>query len=116
MLGLLAAHFIGDWFLQPRWMATEKSKNFNTLCKHLFIVSILLFAVSFPVLGWFKAAVATLMNAYAHGLIDWFGWGWYKKKFATYTDKGHLNNYWFYTTIGIDQFLHLALIVILFTT
>ena len=116
ILGLVAAHFIGDWICQPRWMAVNKSKCFPTLLRHLCIVSFFLLLVSIPVLGLLPALLAVSLNAYAHGIIDWYGWKWYKRKFEFLSDHEHLNNYWFYTTIAIDQFLHLAIIIILFTT
>jgi hypothetical protein len=111
---LLFAHFFGDWIWQPRWMALKKSSEIKVLFHHVYRVSLCLFAVAV----WFKGPILTLLlvaiNALTHIFIDWFGWSYYKKRFASYTIEQHFGNYWFYTNIAVDQFLHLAIIFLLF--
>jgi Protein of unknown function (DUF3307) len=113
-LALLAAHFIGDWLYQSREMARNKSSDPDVLFKHVSIVSLWIFCATLPFVGFWMAAVGTLANFFLHCVIDWYGWTWYKKKFSHYSIEEHFNNYWFYTTIAIDQFLHLAILFILF--
>jgi hypothetical protein len=119
---LIGAHFFGDWYLQPRWMATSKSSDFNTLSLHVGTVSLILglalfHTVALPILLW-KLGV----NAIIHGIIDWNLWTFYKRivrnegprtdvemaKFEYWKDKR------FYDFIALDQFMHLATLAILF--
>ncbi len=110
----MAAHFLGDWALQSRDMAVRKSSEFEVLRDHLMIVSLFLLIASAPFVGIGTACLFTISNMYFHGVIDWFGWSFYKKKFAHLTIEEHFKNYWFYTTIAIDQFLHIAIIILIF--
>ncbi len=114
VIALLAAHFFGDWILQSRDMAVRKSSDIQMLFKHCCIVSACLFFVAVPFIGFWKAGFCVLINFYFHALIDWHGWTIYKKKFVGLTLEEHFKNYWFYFTIAIDQFLHLAIIFLLF--
>ena len=119
---LIGSHFLGDWYLQSRQMATNKSSDFNVLLHHVGIVSLVLVlalfhTIAFPVLLW-KLGV----NALVHGLIDWNIWSFYKrmvKNEGPRTDSEMLKyEYWkdkrFYDFIALDQFLHLATLAILF--
>lgn len=114
VVALLFAHFFGDWIWQPRWMALKKSSEPTVLLKHIWRVSLCLFAIVVWVKGIWGTLVLVAANSFTHFLIDWFGWGFYKKKFSDLTVEQHFGNYWFYTNIAIDQFLHLAIIFILF--
>lgn len=116
---LLAAHFIGDWWMQPRWMAEGKSSSAGTLLHHLFRVTIWIGAAVFFGHTFFGVNMAPniyllklLGNAVIHGIVDWNGWKWYKKgksaDFKYWKDKK------FYDTIAGDQFLHLATLFLIF--
>lgn len=111
---LVAAHFLGDWIFQSRKMAVDKSNKLKTLFNHVLIVSCILFATACPFIGVINAAWAVTFNALSHILIDWYGWGFYKKKFVNKPLEFHFKNYWFYFTIACDQFLHLAIMFFLF--
>ncbi len=127
ILALLAAHFIGDWILQPREMALNKSKDFRVLCDHLCIVTVCLSWASL-IFFWGNLGIPFLLllfvNAVLHGVIDWNIWRIYAKvrgnnvyehEIGKWTHESHINHdYWFYSTIAIDQFLHLSIIFLLF--
>ena len=113
---LLVLHFLADFLLQPREMATKKSIDPHWLFAHLVIQ----FGV-FCVVGW-KFALA---NAAIHGVIDWNIWRLYKlsvaKRFPEFNWKDpkqastydYWNDSWFYHTIGLDQLLHGLTLVLL---
>lgn len=139
VITLVAAHFLGDWVLQPRWMAINKSKLSIVLFHHLMIVNtILSFVIFYPYHDYpISRVYYWLINIVAHGIIDWYIWRIYAKirgKNLFYEwdlfgdgktepisikeiDDGHFivrKDYWFYTTIAIDQFLHLTILFWLF--
>lgn len=124
VLTLISAHQIGDWFCQPRTMAMKKSSELEVLLAHVFIVTVFLFIGVFSLVAmdalptlseslikipiWMKL----ILNGAIHGLIDWNIWDHYKK------GKSSDFKYWldkeFYDTVAIDQWLHLATLMILF--
>ena len=122
---LLLLHFIADFILQSRAMGQKKSEHFKWLLGHVAIQ----FAV-FAVGGLFvfdNPLPFAFLNAFIHGVIDWHIWKLYKysvwkrrdpELFGTIDDlKKHWKyweDHWFYTTIGFDQFLHGATIVLLY--
>ncbi len=116
-ISLVVAHFVGDWYFQPRSMALAKSSNFKVLFKHLFIVSALLT----PTMMYFDKVWVIIPNAIIHGLIDWNIWTYYKKKLLERLngDKEAFNTfeYWkdksFYDTVALDQCLHLVTLFVL---
>ena len=105
---LFILHFIADFLLQSRQIATKKSENFRYLSEHCLI---LLFTFVLGI-GWISNGVLlSLTNMIVHGIIDWNIWRVYKK------GKSWDFEYWkdatFYTIIGLDQLLHgLTLIVL----
>lgn len=131
---LLFLHFLADFVLQPREMGKRKSESPRWLAAHLGIQ----FVVFFPFTGiWFALA-----NCAVHGVVDWFIWRWYKQSVlirnpmppevqgqsvpaATEAEEQDAWRrglaltwrYWedklFYDTIGLDQLLHSATIVLL---
>ncbi len=110
----LAAHFMGDWLLQPRKWATSKSSNLGVLTEHVAVVSLCLL----PCVALFAPDrwPLLLVNAVLHSFIDWNIWSGYKasipraqlETFEWYKDKR------FWDTIAVDQFLHLFLIALFF--
>ena len=105
VLAALFLHFVGDFLLQSRRMATRKSKHTGALVSHAWVIWLVMLPFGF----YFAVA-----NAFLHGLQDHYVWRLYGKRF---TRKGrgyhYWNDYWFYATIGFDQFLHAATLVVL---
>lgn len=114
IISLVFAHFLGDWIFQSRKMAMNKSKHVSTLLLHGLIISICLFVVSCCYNSLFDSFLSTIINGIVHCILDWFGWSFYKNKFKNLSLEQHFSNYWFYTNIAIDQFLHILIILILF--
>ncbi len=134
LVWLLFLHFVGDFILQPRWMAERKSTEFTVLLKHLAVISVV-FTIGAVVLDPMLFATFVLLNALIHGIIDWNIWSVYKWTVVQRCTRQHelpfhptsdtllepqikhfkyWNDSWFYNTIGLDQFLHGATIIILY--
>jgi len=107
---LFFIHFIADFILQSREMGQKKSSSWKWLGYHTTIIFL-----AFVYFGWKFA----LVNAAIHAIIDRNIWGLYK--WSTYYREPnatvHNWKYWedhlFYVTIGLDQFLHTATIILL---
>ncbi|NVM46737.1 MAG: DUF3307 domain-containing protein [Candidatus Lokiarchaeota archaeon] len=106
----LLVHFVADFILQSREMGQKKSSSIKWLSLHISIIFIcfLPFGLEFA-----------LYNALIHAIIDGSIWNLYKysvykrDKTATKETWKYYEDHWFYTTIGLDQFLHAATIVLL---
>lgn len=114
---LLFAHFLGDFVLQSREMAMNKSSKLLFNLKHISLVLLPLL----PIAYWYQIhPLKVLMYGILHGLQDWFIWPLFKKiRTKTYDlDKKSykpLKDYWFIFTLGLDQFLHLIILFTLFS-
>ncbi len=100
-------HFIADFLLQSREVATNKSSNINYLLTHCGILGVVFILGLYSFIG-FNAIILACLNTIIHGAIDWNIWKVYKyfrRKEDIKTFK-----YWedslFYATIGFDQLLH----------
>lgn len=123
-------HFVADFLMQSREMGQKKSSEVKWLLKHLgiqfgvFFVGLTLFVGPTLALGY------AVLNALIHGLIDWHIWRLYKAWTHYRLNKGigtpkeikewqdneefhYWDDHWFYTTIGLDQFLHGVTLIIL---
>lgn len=114
VISFLAAHFIGDWLLQPRSMAHAKSSDPLVLAKHVSVVTLVL---AIPVVLYARDRIPLLLvNALLHAFIDWNVWSGYKDSIPV--DERATHRYWemkaFWDTVACDQFMHLYLIAVLF--
>ena len=111
---LITAHFIGDYYLQTRRVAMEKSKDPGVMGMHGFflLIPFVIVAVAFFSL---KVLVFALVYVVIHCFQDWFIWRSYKRKVE---NKGLTFEYWkdkeFYDTIGLDGWLHIMTILVLY--
>lgn len=119
IISLIFTHFIVDWIFQPREMAENKSKNlylclFHGWCNGLFLFTVIGLNVLYGVsIDWAKNAFWFLLfYTCCHTLQDWFIWrGYAAIRGPKLTDeKPFHKDYWFYTTIAIDQMIHLLII------
>jgi hypothetical protein len=107
LVAVLLAHLLGDFVLQPRSLALAKSKNLSALVWHCSIVGLCLFFIGGQSIKF------VLVNTILHGLIDGNIWRLYGIRIKKRGDGFHYwNDYWFYTTIGFDQFLHMTIMVL----
>lgn len=104
---IIVAHFVGDWFLQSRFMATNKSKNLTVLAQHLGIVAVTMAVPALLSLSFFGLLLYVLL----HGIQDWYLWRW-ADKFVDY-NKPVLEQKVIYDITALDQALHLTLAVLL---
>ncbi len=75
ILIIIVAHFIGDWWLQSRRMAENKSKDLKVLAHHGYNIGMTL-GVAALILFW-EPSVALLwvfINTTLHMGQDWFLW------------------------------------------
>lgn len=123
MLLLFTLHLIADFFLQSRRIANSKSSDPYALLEHIGII----FIVFLP----FTSMQFNLLNCAIHALIDWNIWKFYKYYVVTKMGlNGKTENdpevvelkktwkFWedsaFYSTIGIDQYLHMVTLYLLY--
>lgn len=137
----LFLHLVADFFLQSREMGKKKSSEWRWLALHLLIqFAVMMFglgiATFFTDISLKGFLLLPILNTVIHGVIDWNIWKLYKysvyrrllkKVISTGARKdqyeagvaSHAKNWqywedhWFYTTIGVDQFLHAATLVLL---
>lgn len=131
---------MGDFLLQDRETALNKSKSFKYLGQHLFAIFCCIAATG---LGLGMPAVY-LAGCYivVHGIQDWYIWNGYKylvmrrilnkvktipnltqvaketyiqqKSIVFEMEKEYAEDKVFYDTIGLDRLLHVITIVILY--
>ena len=109
-LALFASHYVGDFLLQRREVALHKSEDLKCLAEHtiiMFIVTMVFMLVTGK--AFIIVMSAALLYAVLHGLQDKFIW-------RMFGDIVAINNYkkgsaefdrWFFTTLGLDQMLHM---------
>ncbi len=136
LIVLCSAHFIADIALQPREMGKEKSEDPIWMLGHFLILFVVFFIAGTIVfrnhaLPPEPAVSLALVIACVHCMQDWFLWVLYKChiKVQVVNKVGHhssrhtvsyaveqwqcIKDYWFFFTIGIDQYLHYILIVVI---
>lgn len=111
VLLILFAHFVGDWLLQTRWMALNKSSNLKVLLIHLANVAVPLFLVSLFFFPWQTGLLWVGINILCHGLQDWNIWTlagrWIRYRYGDEVTKENVYQYAdFWNVVGLDQFLH----------
>jgi hypothetical protein len=109
----LFAHFVADFVFQTDWMALNKSSSLMALNVHILVYSLILFAFTLPLfyyLGLPQALTAALtyvmINATSHSITDYF-----TSRLTTKLWKEG-KRHQFFVVIGLDQFLHAAVLLI----
>lgn len=77
MIWLIIAHFIGDWGLQNRWMAENKSKYIEILIAHSIIITGCI-CIALQYSGLFSIWKFYFLFL-SHAIIDFISSNWYKK-------------------------------------
>lgn len=110
LLGI-GIHLVFDWFLQPREMAKCKSTDWRCLLGHAVVVwaGAMLFYSIVMTPGSLMFVVYALAYGALHALQDRVIWCWYKRKQAL-SGTDPIDDPLFYTTLGIDQSLHLTVL------
>lgn len=113
VISLLLLHVVGDFILQSGWMALNKSKHWDPLVLHTSIYSL-----CFYPLGWRFVGITFLLHTLTDAITSritarlWFidlservkgTVKWPTFEFARVYPR---KRYWFFLTVGIDQFIH----------
>lgn len=104
---LLAFHWIGDFLLQTRWQAENKSKRLLPLILHCcsYCIAICLFGAAvfsfMPHEAWPQLAlIFGVISAFLHGCVDFVTSRMTSKAYQ----EGNMHK--FFYIIGLDQFIH----------
>lgn len=103
---VLLLHYIGDFLLQHRKMAENKSESNWWLSLHVLAYAITLFAGLVFFYDLKMTLFFVLVNAALHFVTDRITSLWTKHFFLK------KNNYGFFGIIGFDQFIHSATLII----
>jgi len=131
ILVLVVSHFVADFLLQSRGMATQKSKSWRVLFEHgsinmfvVFLGMLLLSGGHFSRDAATTALVISGINAVVHMAIDKTLWLLYAVSVIVRTpeiprhklekDWKYWEDWWFYTFLGFDQLLHVATLILLY--
>jgi len=101
-VGLLLAHWVGDFVLQTQWQATNKSRNLGALTLHVATYSAVLLVAAVILLGPWRGLAFTLANAGLHFATDYVT----SRLSAKYWARQEWHA--FFVMVGFDQFLHQA--------
>ena len=103
LFGLLLAHFIGDFFLQSREMADNKSKCLKALMRHSMAYTIPFFVVVaiWDLQLWF-IPVTMMLHFVVDGISSQFTSYYWSQK----------NTHGFFSVIGFDQMVHTVILVV----
>lgn len=101
VLWVLFAHWEADFCLQTRWQASNKSKNWNALTRHVLVYTITAEVLVAPLFGrLLDDGIFVGVTFMAHFITDAIT----SRITARLYAKGDLHN--FFVVIGFDQFLH----------
>lgn len=117
---LLINHFVSDFLLQSRAMGKNKSSSIKYLFIHIAIIFVTFIPLSVYLLGPQIGLTFAVLNALVHMIIDASIWNLYKLSVRFRFGPNVIPSeykYWedhlFYSTIGLDQLLHVLTIVYL---
>jgi hypothetical protein len=96
---LFACHLIGDFFLQTRKMATNKSTSNAWLVRHVTVYSLCFF--------W-AGIIFMVLNGLFHYATDYVS----SRGTSHFYKKN--NMYGFFAVIGTDQYVHKACLLVLY--
>lgn len=96
-------HWVADFVCQTHWQATNKSKDWNALLRHVTVYTIIMgITGSMTLQSLDRCAIFVAVTFIAHLLTDAVTSRWTAKLYA----KQDWHN--FFVVVGFDQFLHIA--------
>lgn len=126
ILLIIFTHFCFDWLLQSRYEAENKSRYFHALLQHLLTQAVGLAWVGVFLPGIVEQLIFIFVNVIIHGVQDKYIWTFYRKFIIARLNYNHklkeefehynlyARDYWFYSTIAVDQMLHLIVLFLTF--
>jgi hypothetical protein len=107
---LLFSHFVADFLFQNDWMALNKSKSWSVCLLHAVVYTIVMISIGFayfPLEIWTFGTMIEIFifNGICHYIIDFI-----TSRINAYLWKRE-KRHWFFVTIGVDQFLHSAILI-----
>jgi len=110
LYAMFVAHWLGDFVLQHRWLAENKSKNIVALLLHVSIYTLVLCLAMAQFFPLEAILIFGLVNAATHGSIDSI-----TSKITNYFwKKQWIACFWW--TIGFDQMLHTCILLLTYRT
>ena len=109
VLWILFAHWVADFLFQNDRMALGKSENWSDLLDHTVLYSFLMFLAIVPFVGLVVGLTFYTVTLFCHTAQDYFTSRLNKKLWAE--NKRH----WFFVSVGFDQFLHFAQLLITYS-
>ena len=105
VLWVIFAHWVADFVCQTHWQASNKSKNWNALTRHVASYTAIMSALCFPLFfGWSvwpgRLAIFAGVTFVVHFCTDAITSRITSRLYA----KGDWHN--FFVVVGFDQFLH----------
>ncbi len=121
---LLFLHLISDFVLQSRNMGRKKGKNLYWLTSHVFVYSLSLSFFWFLItkslnISFYEAFMFFFLVFLTHFITDYFtskfslGMFFLKLKQSKNTKTQSLYEWLFWLTIGVDQFIHIASLILI---
>jgi len=104
---LLFFHWIGDFVLQNRWLAENKSKNIYILTLHVLVYTIVISCGAYLLKGWDISVVDfAVLNFGLHWITDYVT----SRMNKLFWSNGQIGK--FFISIGFDQFIHQVCIIL----
>jgi hypothetical protein len=120
---LLFLHLISDFVLQSRNMGRKKGKNLYWLTSHVFVYSLSLSFFWFLItkslnISFYEAFMFFFLVFLTHFITDYFtskfsGMFYLRLKQSKNTKTQNLYEWLFWLTIGVDQFIHIASLILI---
>jgi len=105
----ILAHYVGDFVLQSRAIATKKSSSILALSIHVAVYTATILAFSFLVdFTAYQRSVFVIYNGLIHFITDYISSRITEKAWT----NGNMEKFW--DTIGFDQFIHIYSLYVLY--
>jgi hypothetical protein len=104
---ILFVHFLADFVFQRRKVGNNKHKSILFLAEHCFVYLIIFLCLLISFFDCIPIAIFSLINFGLHFIVDFI-----TSKLSYYFYRRMNSEKKFWTTIGFDQFLHVAALII----
>ena len=109
ILTLLLLHLIGDYVIQTRWMARNKSSDYAVLLVHAVV-----YGLVFQPFGIFYAWVNAVLHGCTDGITSRATKFFWKRSQEVSNPYRKWDEWKTFLVMGLDQFVHVSCLVITF--